>query len=91
MDVKRETAQVLLDLFRKIGQYNRQNYKIWLPEDEPEAIISPDFMRQKLNYIHNNPVTKGFVIRPEEYPFSSARNYILDDDSLFEIKRIEPI
>jgi putative transposase len=91
MDVKRETARVLLDLFGKIGQYNRQNYKIWLPEDEPEAIISSDFMRQKLNYIHNNPVTKGFVAQREEYPFSSARNYVLDDNSLFEIKRMDPI
>jgi putative transposase len=91
LNILRETARVLLDLFKKIGQYNRQNYKIWLPEDEPEAIISPDFIRQKLNYIHNNPVTKGFVTHPEEYPFSSARNYILDDDSLLEIKKNDPI
>jgi len=55
--IRREDARILLDLFKKIGQYSRQNHKIWLPEDEPEAIISPDFMRQKLNYIHNNPIS----------------------------------
>jgi len=28
-----------------------------------------------LNYIHNNPVEAGIVERPEEYIYSSAKNY----------------
>jgi putative transposase len=32
-------------------------------------------MDQKLDYIHNNPVKEGIVDRPEEYVYSSARNY----------------
>jgi len=36
---------------------------------------SLEFIRQKLNYIHNNPVRAGIVEQPEDYIFSSARNY----------------
>jgi hypothetical protein len=32
-------------------------------------------MDQKLGYIHNNPVEEGVVDVPEEYLYSSARNY----------------
>ena len=30
---------------------------------------------QKLAYIHNNPLEAGFVDKPEEYLYSSARDY----------------
>lgn len=36
---------------------------------------SPNIFDQKLDYIHNNPVEEGIVEYPEEYLFSSARDY----------------
>jgi hypothetical protein len=30
---------------------------------------------QKLNYIHMNPVVSGFVNQPEDWLYSSARDY----------------
>jgi len=38
-------------------------------------VIAPKFSIQKLNYIHNNPVETGIVVKPEEYLYSSARDY----------------
>jgi hypothetical protein len=32
-------------------------------------------MRQKIDYIHYNPVKRGFVDEPEHWRYSSARNY----------------
>jgi hypothetical protein len=32
-------------------------------------------MKQKIDYIHNNPVIEGIVEHPHEYLYSSARNY----------------
>lgn len=32
-------------------------------------------MQQKLDYIHENPVRTGIVDNPEDYVYSSARNY----------------
>jgi hypothetical protein len=30
---------------------------------------------QRLNYLHNNPVTAGFVHEPQYYAYSSAADY----------------
>jgi hypothetical protein len=39
------------------------------------------FIQQKVNYIHFNPVKDKTVTLPEDYYFSSARNYAgLDND-----------
>ena len=32
-------------------------------------------MRQKLEYIHNNPVARGYVDETTHWRYSSARNY----------------
>jgi type I restriction-modification system DNA methylase subunit len=42
----------------------------------PERIQSEEVMRQKVEYIHNNPVARGYVDRPEHWRYSSARNYL---------------
>ncbi|MCX6032960.1 MAG: hypothetical protein NT169_27195 [Chloroflexi bacterium] len=42
---------------------------------------------QKLNYIHRNPVRAGLVEQPEQYAYSSYRNYVNGDNSLIEIDR----
>ena len=39
----------------------------------------------KLKYIHNNPVKAGLVKRPEDYIYSSARNYINKDHSIIKV------
>jgi hypothetical protein len=33
-------------------------------------------VRQKLEYIHHNPVKRGYVDSPEHWRYSSARNYL---------------
>ena len=34
---------------------------------------------EKIRYIHENPVRRGIVERPEEYPLSSARDWIMEE------------
>jgi putative transposase len=36
----------------------------------------PDMFKQKLDYIHNNPVRGGIVDEAHEYLYSSARDYM---------------
>jgi putative transposase len=45
-------------------------------------------LRQKLDYIHYNPVKIGLVDRPEDWRYSSARNYF-GQDALLEIDLVE--
>ena len=50
---------------------------IWMPRFDDVAIYTQDQFITKLAYIHNNPVKAGLAIRPEEYKYSSARNWLL--------------
>ena len=50
-------------------------YQIWQRDNHPIALYSPKVIRQKIGYIHNNPVVSKIVLEPEAYIFSSASNY----------------
>lgn len=67
----------LLYLFKRAGEQNskKQTYQLWRNDNHPIELYKPETTRQKLNYIHNNPVEAGIVVRPEEYVYSSAKNY----------------
>ena len=51
------------------------HYQLWTHENHAVELFTPAFTEQKLNYIHNNPVRAGIVDKPEDYVYSSARNY----------------
>jgi len=47
-------------------------YRFWMDTNAPKKIENRDFYLQKLNYIHENPVRKGYVRQPEYWLWSSA-------------------
>ena len=59
-----------------IGVRN-QKRKFWSDRFDCVSIRNVDMLKRKIEYIHMNPVRAGLVERPEDYPFSSARDYIL--------------
>ena len=62
--------------------YRNQKRKFWMPRFHDEVIRNQKMFWSKLRYIHNNPVEAGLVRKPEEYKYSSARNYINGDHSV---------
>ena len=60
----------------------KQKRKLWMDSFDDQVIRGPKMFWTKLTYIHQNPVEAGLVLRAEEYPFSSARNYTLQDHSI---------
>lgn len=67
----------MLNIFRQAGETNSSNseFQFWRHDNQPMELYSPAFIFQKINYIHNNPVEAGIVEKPEEYLYSSARDY----------------
>jgi REP element-mobilizing transposase RayT len=67
----------MLEYFRIAGENLRgiKNYKFWQDGNHAEEISSNKFFDEKLDYIHKNPVEELIVENPEDYFFSSARNY----------------
>jgi putative transposase len=59
----------------------RADYQVWEQSSHPEAIYDDDFARQKIEYIHNNPVKAGLVSKAEDWPYSSARAYLLGEQT----------
>lgn len=70
--------------FAKKAHKGDRNYQFWQEGSHPELISNELIMRQKLEYIHNNPVKRGYVERPEHWRYSSATNYA-GEDGLIEI------
>ncbi|MBI4665795.1 MAG: transposase [Nitrospinae bacterium] len=52
--------------------------QIWQKTHSPKKLISWEFLKQKLEYIHNNPLAKKWRLcdRPENFAWSSARDYL---------------
>ena len=67
----------LLDFFSQACEHlkREQQYKVWQDGNQPKIIYTPSFFWEKLDYIHNNPVEEMIVEKPEDYLYSSARNY----------------
>jgi len=51
-------------------------------------ITEEEVFRQKVEYIHHNPIKRGFVEQAEHWVYSSARNYFAGDGCI-EIDLIE--
>lgn len=67
----------ILDRCRFAGNNDKKikNYRFWKEGNHVEQLNTYDFYKQKLDYIHMNPVRQEIVTRPEDYLYSSARNY----------------
>ena len=61
--------------FRGANDKKITNYKFWQEDNYVEQLNSYAFYKQKLDYIHLNPVRQEIVQEPSDYLYSSARNY----------------
>lgn len=50
-------------------------YQFWQEGSHPQLIQNETMLRQKLDYIHFNPVQRGYVDDPTHWRYSSARDY----------------
>lgn len=85
-DFKKFTATQIINTIAANPLESRKSWLLWLlkqkdeitfgqPGNHPEEIITQDFILQKMNYIHSNPVRAGIVDKEEEYLYSSARDF----------------
>jgi len=67
-----------LTILRLLKRYHKKDstYQFWQEGFHPQQIMSEKMMMQKIDYIHNNPVKRGFVDCSEYWRYSSARNYL---------------
>ena len=72
--------------FAKKAHKRDRRYQFWQEGSHAELILDDEMMRQKLDYIHYNPVKRGYVEQPEHWRYSSAGWY-RSGTGLIEIDR----
>jgi putative transposase len=101
-DFKRHTAKEILAVaqeenklwllkqfqFLKGAYKTNSQHQVWQEGFPPQAIATEEMLIQKLEYVHYNPVKIGLVDRPEDWRYSSARNYY-GGDRVLEIDLVE--
>lgn len=88
--LKSRNALIPLQVFKQTAKMDKksQNYKVWQTGFHPIGIETEKFYRQKLEYIHQNPVRKGYVVRPDFWFYSSAGFYAGTCESIVGIARL---
>ncbi|MEW6196129.1 MAG: transposase [Bacteroidota bacterium] len=96
-DIKKYSAWDILEKLERdksplINNFNnperlKQKRQLWIHRFDDEVIKNQKMLWTKIKYIHNNPVKAGLAEKPEEYKYSSARNYILEDDATIYIEK----
>ena len=103
-DFKRHTAREIIKLAEADQKYwllqqfkfyrerhkTGSDYQVWQEGFHPQEIMGEEMLSQKLEYIHGNPVRAGWVERPEDWLYTSARNY-LEMEAVLEIDAIEDL
>jgi putative transposase len=86
---KSYTARAIIDLLEerhniglltklkknKLHHKTLSDYQLWQEGSHPEELSTEEMMHQKIEYIHNNPVRRGYVDDAHDWRYSSARNY----------------
>lgn len=80
----------MIYLMKRAGAKNANNkmYQFWQQDNHPIALVTMEMMKQKMDYIHKNPVRAGIVCEPQHYKYSSAFAYFEDKEGLLPLQYI---
>lgn len=67
----------LLNAMIKAGtnKSNNKDFQFWMQHNHPIELNTNQIIDSRVNYIHENPVTAGFVSDPMDWKYSSAGDY----------------
>jgi putative transposase len=76
-DIQESRREWMLWMFARAGERNSNNekYQFWQQDNHPIELFTSEMVMQRLTYLHNNPVASGAVDEPQNYLYSSARDY----------------
>jgi putative transposase len=80
----------MIEIFEATGEVNSNNrvYQFWQQDNHPIECISPFILKQKMEYVHENPVRAGFVEKAEDWMYSSAGDYYTNRKGLVELSYV---
>ena len=87
--LEKQNVKTILDqlAFYKKAHKQETTYQIWQEGIQPKLIQTEQMMIEKINYIHNNPIKRGYVDEAKHWRYSSARDYE-EISGLIDIERM---
>jgi len=87
-ELKQQAKTEILDKLHnnKKGYKLQSSYQLWQEGFHPQLISNLIIMRQKIDYIHNNPVRRKLVDDCCDWKYSSAADYYEKGKGLIEIE-----
>lgn len=84
----KENATTLLDqlAFYKKAHRQEKTFQVWEEGYQPKLMQNDLILKSKIEYIHQNPVKRGYVDEAVHWRYSSARDYY-GEEGLIEIDR----
>lgn len=81
---REESKKWLLNQFEYYKKRHKKGstHQVWQEGVHPQKILSEKILKEKINYIHNNPAKAGYVRNPEHWIYSSASNYFFGNGIL---------
>ena len=68
--------------------HDESHYRLWQRRFYPFNVFSEHKYQEKLDSMHNNPVTRGLASSPGDWPWSSWRYYYMEDASILRMDRL---
>ena len=87
--LQKSNTKTILDqlAFYKKAHKTQTSYQVWQEGIQPKLIKDDKMMIDRINYIHNNPVKRGYIDEASHWRYSSARDY-LGVSGLIEVERV---
>jgi putative transposase len=80
-------ARAIQSLKQSVSQkLNSHHGHLWQARYYDFNVLSAAKRVEKLKYIHRNPVHRGLVARPEDWPWSSYRHYAIGEVGTVQIE-----
>ena len=86
LEARRAETMLKRMCFARKARRGDREYQFWQEGSHPQLIDGEVMLRQKLEYIHQNPVKRGYVSEAEHWRWSSAHSYA-GGESLVEVFR----
>ncbi|MEO8666858.1 MAG: transposase [Ignavibacteria bacterium] len=90
-ELKKDKSNSVLEKLRnyKPSYKNESQYQVWQEGYHPQEMVNKYILMQKIEYIHFNPLRKGYVEKAEHWKYSSAGFYLDGRESKLRITRYD--
>jgi putative transposase len=81
-----QLAVAIQMLKQNVSHALRRGKGLWLPRYYDLNVWSHGKIAEKLDYMHENPVERGLVVRAQDWSWSSCQHYLTGTEGVVEIE-----